>query len=160
MLRNQQKVRELKINGDSLRQERNKTSDEIGLLYREKKIEEAKVKYQDILARLNREEGLLNEAKSILPSGIEDDKELKDNAVKIKTRIKELQDNLDISRKLYVEANDNLLESSINLAKVKPLASIAIIAISDSLSLPITTAPYFVSSLKITSICEAFKLNR
>ena len=35
------KVRELKINGDSLRQERNKTSDEIGLLFREKKVEEA-----------------------------------------------------------------------------------------------------------------------
>jgi len=35
------KVRELKINGDSLRQERNKTSDEIGLLFREKKEEEA-----------------------------------------------------------------------------------------------------------------------
>ena len=38
------KVRELKINGDNLRQERNKTSDEIGLLYREKKIEEANSK--------------------------------------------------------------------------------------------------------------------
>ena len=38
------KVRELKINGDNLRQERNKTSDEIGLMYREKKIAEADVK--------------------------------------------------------------------------------------------------------------------
>lgn len=34
-------VRNLKIEGDNLRQERNKTSDEIGLLFKEKKIEEA-----------------------------------------------------------------------------------------------------------------------
>ena len=38
------KVRELKINGDNLRKERNQTSDEIGMLYREKKIEEANSK--------------------------------------------------------------------------------------------------------------------
>jgi len=42
------KVRELKINGDSLRQERNKTSDEIGLLYREKKVEEANTKKERV----------------------------------------------------------------------------------------------------------------
>ena len=42
------KVRELKINGDSLRQERNKTSDEIGLLYREKKTEEANLKKERV----------------------------------------------------------------------------------------------------------------
>ena len=42
------KVRELKINGDNLRQERNKTSDEIGLLYREKKIEEANSKKERV----------------------------------------------------------------------------------------------------------------
>ena len=42
------KVRELKINGDSLRQEKNKTSDEIGLLYREKKIEEANEKKERV----------------------------------------------------------------------------------------------------------------
>ena len=34
-------VRELKTKGDNLRQERNKKSDEIGLLYREKKTTEA-----------------------------------------------------------------------------------------------------------------------
>ena len=34
-------VRNLKIEGDNLRQERNKKSDEIGLLYREKKTTEA-----------------------------------------------------------------------------------------------------------------------
>ena len=74
----------------------------------EKKIEEAKVKYQDILVSLNREEGLLNEAKSILPSGITDDKELTDSIVKIKVKIKELEANLEMTRKLYNEANENL----------------------------------------------------
>ena len=42
------KVRELKINGDSLRQERNKTSDEIGMLFREKKIDEANTKKERV----------------------------------------------------------------------------------------------------------------
>ena len=42
------KVRDLKINGDNLRQERNKTSDEIGLLYREKKVEEAETKKERV----------------------------------------------------------------------------------------------------------------
>jgi len=42
------KVRELKINGDNLRQERNQTSDEIGLLYREKKIEDANIKKERV----------------------------------------------------------------------------------------------------------------
>ena len=42
------KVRELKINGDNLRQERNKTSDEIGLLFREKKIDEANAKKERV----------------------------------------------------------------------------------------------------------------
>ena len=42
------KVRELKINGDNLRQERNKTSDEIGLLYREKKVDEANTKKERV----------------------------------------------------------------------------------------------------------------
>ena len=42
------KVRELKITGDNLRQERNKTSDEIGLLFRDKKIEEANQKKERV----------------------------------------------------------------------------------------------------------------
>ena len=42
------KVRDLKINGDNLRQERNQTSDEIGMLYREKKIEEANSKKERV----------------------------------------------------------------------------------------------------------------
>ena len=43
-----QKIRELKIKGDSLRQERNQISDEIGALFREKKIEENKQKKQNV----------------------------------------------------------------------------------------------------------------
>ena len=43
-----QKIRELKIKGDSLRQERNQISDEIGALFREKKIEEANQKKQNV----------------------------------------------------------------------------------------------------------------
>ena len=42
------KVRDLKITGDNLRQERNQTSDEIGLLYRDKKIEEANSKKEKV----------------------------------------------------------------------------------------------------------------
>lgn len=42
------KVRELKTQGDNLRQERNKTSDEIGLLFKEKKIEEANSKKEQV----------------------------------------------------------------------------------------------------------------
>ena len=42
------KVRDLKVNGDNLRQERNKTSDEIGILYRDKKIEEANSKKERV----------------------------------------------------------------------------------------------------------------
>ena len=38
------KVRELKIAGDKLRQERNATSDEIGILFKEKKVDEANEK--------------------------------------------------------------------------------------------------------------------
>jgi len=42
------KVRELKSLGDNLRQERNETSDEIGLLFKEKKIEEANSKKERV----------------------------------------------------------------------------------------------------------------
>ena len=42
------KVRELKTLGDNLRQERNETSDEIGLLFKEKKIEEANTKKERV----------------------------------------------------------------------------------------------------------------
>ena len=42
------KVRELKITGDKLRQERNTTSDEIGLLFKEKKLDEANLKKETV----------------------------------------------------------------------------------------------------------------
>ena len=42
------KVRELKVEGDNLRQTRNKTSDEIGLLFKEKKIDEANNKKEEV----------------------------------------------------------------------------------------------------------------
>ena len=42
------KVRELKVLGDNLRQERNKVSDEIGVLFKEKNIEEANNKKEQV----------------------------------------------------------------------------------------------------------------
>jgi len=42
------KVRELKMLGDNLRQERNKISDEIGILFKEKKVEEANNKKEEV----------------------------------------------------------------------------------------------------------------
>ena len=42
------KVRELKITGDKLRQERNATSDEIGLLFKDKKVAEANAKKEAV----------------------------------------------------------------------------------------------------------------
>ena len=42
------KVRELKVHGDTLRKERNQKSDEIGILYKEKKIEEANKSKEEV----------------------------------------------------------------------------------------------------------------
>ena len=42
------KVRELKLEGDNLRQQRNATSDEIGILFKEKKIKEANTKKEEV----------------------------------------------------------------------------------------------------------------
>ena len=61
------KARELKVNGDTLRSDRKKLSDEIGLLFKEKKIEEAnknKEKVQEInkeLETMEKEENNLNQ---------------------------------------------------------------------------------------------------
>ncbi len=44
-----QNLRELKLKGDTLRQKRNSTSDEIGNLFKEKKIEEANEKKQKVI---------------------------------------------------------------------------------------------------------------
>ena len=76
-------VRELKTKGDNLRQERNKKSDEIGLLYREKKTNEAESikeevkKINDSLVSLEeKEENLAKELKELMmtiPNIIADD---------------------------------------------------------------------------------------
>ena len=56
------KTRELKMTGDNLRQDRNKFSDEIGILFKEKKAEEAKEKQEQVkeinakLAAIEKEE--------------------------------------------------------------------------------------------------------
>ena len=61
------KLRELKTSGDELRQKRNKTSDEIGLLFREKKQNEANalkeevVKINEKLGEIEKEEETLSE---------------------------------------------------------------------------------------------------
>ena len=61
------KVRELKVLGDNLRQERNKISDEIGLLFKDKKVEEANNKKEQVkeindkLLSIEEDESKLNE---------------------------------------------------------------------------------------------------
>ena len=61
------KIREYKIEGDSLRQERNTTSGEIGLLMRDKKLEEVEEKKQRVneinakLVEIEKEENALSE---------------------------------------------------------------------------------------------------
>jgi len=77
-----QRIRELKGTGDALRQERNATSDEIGILFREKKIEEANAKKQRVveinnqLQEIEKEEAELSETLKgkmmIIPQMIDD----------------------------------------------------------------------------------------
>ncbi len=77
-----QKIRELKLTGDNLRQERNMISDEIGVLFREKKVDEANLKKQRVveinkqLEKIEKEEReLLENLKSkmmIIPNIIDD----------------------------------------------------------------------------------------
>ncbi len=76
------KIRELKIEGDSLRQERNSTSDEIGALFREKKVDEANekkarvveinTKLTDIEAQETKLSEELKEKMMIIPNIIDD----------------------------------------------------------------------------------------
>ena len=77
------KIRELKTTGDNLRQERNSTSDEIGLLFKEKKTEEANSKKEkvkeinDKLLKIEKEEAELSqslkEKMMMIPNIIADD---------------------------------------------------------------------------------------
>ncbi len=52
ILKLDEKIRDLKLKGDTLRQERNTTSDEIGILFREKKVEEANKK-KELVKEIN-----------------------------------------------------------------------------------------------------------
>ena len=60
------RIRELKVQGDELRQERNATSDAIGALFREKKVDEANLKkvrvveINDALTGIEKEEAELS----------------------------------------------------------------------------------------------------
>jgi len=56
-----QKIRELKMSGDNLRQERNTTSDEIGTLFRDKKVDEANAKKQRVVEINNQLESIEKE---------------------------------------------------------------------------------------------------
>ena len=77
------RIRELKTEGDLLRQERNTTSDEIGALFREKKVDEANAKKTRVveinekLVDIEKEEeklsGLLKEKMMTIPNMIADD---------------------------------------------------------------------------------------
>ena len=49
IIENDEAVRKLKLNGDELRSQRNKISDEIGLLFRNKQVEEANKKKQEVV---------------------------------------------------------------------------------------------------------------
>ena len=63
-----ERIRNLKQTGDSLRQERNKTSDEIGVLFREKKQEEANLKKQQVVEINERLEKIEEEEKELSKS--------------------------------------------------------------------------------------------
>ena len=77
------KVRQLKLDGDNLRQIRNKTSDEIGNLFKEKKVEEANTKKEEVkqinekLLEIEKEEEQLSlklkEKMMMIPNIIADD---------------------------------------------------------------------------------------
>lgn len=77
------RIRELKASGDLLRQERNETSDEIGKLFREKKVDEANEKKAQVveinekLVNIEKEEEelsiLLKEKMMAIPNMIADD---------------------------------------------------------------------------------------
>jgi len=71
-----EKVRKLKIEGDSLRQDRNSISSEIGLLMREKKIDEANAKKQQVVEINNRLVSIESEEEEL-------SKELKEKMMKI-----------------------------------------------------------------------------
>ncbi len=60
-----ERIKELKLNGDLLRQERNAISDEIGVLFREQKVEEANQKKQRVVEINQQLEGIEQEEKEL-----------------------------------------------------------------------------------------------
>lgn len=76
----------------------------------ENNINEARVIYQNVLAELRKEEGLLTEAKAVLPEGINDDSGLQSSLAEIKVKIKNLEENLENSKNLYLKAKDILIK--------------------------------------------------
>lgn len=64
-------VRDLKVNGDNLRQERNATSDEIGLLYKDKKVDEANEKKERV-KEINKELSEIEEKEVKLSQELKD----------------------------------------------------------------------------------------
>ena len=76
------KIRELKLNGDTLRKDRNVISDEIGLLFREKKVDEANKKKEEVvdinnkLVEIEKQEeelsSLLKSKMMVIPNIIDD----------------------------------------------------------------------------------------
>lgn len=87
----------------------------------ENKINLDKEVYQNILAELRKEEGLLDEAKAVLPEGITDDNVLKNSLVEIKIKIKNLEDNLEKSKNLYLKAKDSLIKLKQDILNNKDL---------------------------------------
>ena len=65
-------------------------------------------KEQNSLGSLTREEGLLAEAKSILPEDIKDDNLLRMQDVKITSKIRELEENLELTKKEFNDIKDTL----------------------------------------------------
>ena len=63
------KVRELKLAGDNLRQERNQTSDTIGILFKEKKIEEANEKKENV-KKINEQLSIIEEEEKKLSESL------------------------------------------------------------------------------------------
>lgn len=74
----------------------------------ENNINEARAIYQNVLAELRKEEGLLAEAKGVLPEGINDDSVLQSSLSEIKVKIKGLEENLETCKTLYLKAKDSL----------------------------------------------------
>lgn len=100
------KISKVIINKDNVNKEIKALEERIKI--EESKIEEAKKRQQNSLGSLTREEGLLAEAKSILPEDIKDDNLLRMQDVKITSKIRELEENLELTKKEFNDIKDTL----------------------------------------------------